>query len=189
MRSPKTMSALEELGRTRLSESFFMRDFLYSEISAMTGIPNIPDDPELAVAAGKKLCQELLEPMQRRFGRIAVRSAYRSSAVNQHGNENGFNCSRNEVTYADHIWDVLDRQGRMGATACIIIPWFADAVTEGADWRALAWWIHDNLNYSSLYFFPRLTAFNIQWREEPERRIDSYIAPKGTLTKKGMPNW
>ena len=28
-----------------------------------------------------------------------------------------------------------------------------------------------------------------RWREDPERRIDSYIAPKGTLTKRGMANW
>lgn len=31
MRVPKSMKALEELGRVRLSKSFFMRDFLYSE--------------------------------------------------------------------------------------------------------------------------------------------------------------
>lgn len=77
----------------------------------------------------------------------------------------------------------------MGATACIVIPWFADEYEKGADWRSMAWWIHDHLPYSSLYFFNRLCAFNIQWREQPERRIDSYIPPKGTLTKKGMSNW
>jgi hypothetical protein len=53
MRQPKTFKALEELGRVRLSKSFFMREFLYSEISQVEGIPNIPDEPELAIAAGK----------------------------------------------------------------------------------------------------------------------------------------
>ena len=33
MRKPASMKGLEELGRVRLSPSFFMRDFLYSEIS------------------------------------------------------------------------------------------------------------------------------------------------------------
>ena len=33
MKSPKTVKALEDLGRVRLSDSFFMRDFMYSEIS------------------------------------------------------------------------------------------------------------------------------------------------------------
>jgi hypothetical protein len=48
--------------------------------------------------------------------------------------------------------------------------------------------IHDHLPYGSLYFFPRLCAFNITWSEVPARRIDSYIEPKGCLTKPGMAN-
>ena len=40
-----------------------MRDFLHSEIAAMTGMPNLPDDPDLAIAAGRKLCECLLEPL------------------------------------------------------------------------------------------------------------------------------
>lgn len=52
----------------------------------------------------------------------------------------------------------------------------------------MAWWIHDHLPYNSLYFFPRLAAFNISWHEQPQRRIDSYAPPKGCLTRAGMPN-
>jgi hypothetical protein len=61
MRQPKTVKALEELGRTRLSTNFFMRDFLYSEIAALHGFTNIPDDPDLAIAAGTALCETLLD--------------------------------------------------------------------------------------------------------------------------------
>ena len=82
MRAPQSVNALEDLGRIRLSQSFFMRDFLYSEIANLYGVQNIPDDPDLAIEVGKKLCQELLEPLQGSFGRVAVRSAYRSPAVN-----------------------------------------------------------------------------------------------------------
>ncbi len=74
MRQPKTVKALEELGRTRLSTNFFMRDFLYSEIAALHGFTNIPDDPDLAIAAGTALCETLLEPLQDRFGRLSIRS-------------------------------------------------------------------------------------------------------------------
>ncbi len=188
MKSPQTVRALEELGRVRLSKSFFMRDFLFSDIAAIHGLSNIPQDPDLAIAAGTRLCEELLEPLQDRFGRIAIRSAYRSCEVNQLGNEKGFNCARNEANYAGHIWDRRDQEGRMGATACVIVPRFWDAFQGQGDWQKLAWWIHDNLPYSSLYFFPKLWAVNIQWREDPERRIDSYVAPKGCLTKPGMAN-
>jgi hypothetical protein len=182
------MRALEELGRVRLSPNFFMREFLYSEIANFYGIPNIPDDPDLAITAGRRLCMELLETLQESFGALAIRSAYRSPAVNDFGNKHGLNCARNEADRAGHIWDQRDRQGRLGATACVVVPWFADRYADGADWRALAWWIHDHLPYHHLQFFPKLAAFNITWREEPERIISSYIAPRGILTRPGMAN-
>ncbi len=188
MRKPGSMRGLEALGRMRLSANFYMRDFLYSEIASFYGIPNIPDHPDLAVAAGRKLCETLLEPLQATFGRIAVRSAYRAPAVNDYGNKHGGQCARNEANAAYHIWDRLDAEGGMGAGASIVIPWFADRYARGADWRALAWWIHDHLPYAHLQFFPKLAAFNIQWHERPQRRIDSFIAPRGCLTRPGMAN-
>ena len=45
MHEPKTMVALENLGRVRLSPNFYMREFLYSEIANFYGMPNMPDDP------------------------------------------------------------------------------------------------------------------------------------------------
>ena len=194
MQKPVTVSQLTDLGRVRLSKSFFMRDFLYSDIAAIHGLSNVPDDPDLAIAAGTKLCEELLEPIQSVFGRIAIRSAYRSAEVNGLGNEmmkagkSGYNCAQNEKNYAAHIWDRRDKDGNMGATACIVVPSFYDRFQAEGDWRKLAWWIHDHLPYSSLCFYPKLWAFNINWRETPERRIDSFVAPKGCLTKPGMPN-
>ncbi len=189
MKKPGSLKSLEEFGRARLSENFYMRDFLYSEISSFYAIPNIPDNPDLAIKAGTRLCSELLEPIRARFGAVSIRSAFRSSAVNAFGNTNKLNCARNEANYAHHIWDHLDRAGHMGATACIVIPWFADRFEKGADWRAMAWWIHDNLPYSTQYYFPKLAAFNLQWHEKPIRRIDSYIKyARGNLTMPGKQN-
>lgn len=178
---------LEAFGRTRLSRHFFMRDFLYSDIAAVHGFSNIPDDPDLAIAAGTRLCEELLEPLNATFGRIAIRSAYRSCEVNAFGNAHGLGCARNEVNFAAHIWDRRDADGFMGATACIVIPWFADRYVSGTDWRAMAWWIHDHLPYSDMAFFPKLAAFNLRWHERPNRRIKSNVDPKGILTEPGRP--
>jgi hypothetical protein len=36
-----------------------MRDFFYSEIANFYGIPKVPDDPDLAIDAGRRLCAEL----------------------------------------------------------------------------------------------------------------------------------
>lgn len=191
MKSPKTVKALEGLGRVRLSDSFFMRDFMYSEISQIERIPNIPDYPDIAIEAGSKLCQYILEPIQKKFGRISIRSGYRSVAVNSKGaeNKNQYNCASNESNYAHHIWDYPDNNGDLGATACIVVNSFLDYYEKTNDWQALAWWIHDNIPaYSSMQFFPKLAAFNIRWSPRPEKTIYSYIQPKGYLTKPGMEN-
>lgn len=185
MRKPATVEALERLGRVRLSRHFFMRDFLHTEIGNLRGIPNIPDDPDLAVRAGERLARELLDPVVETFGPIAVRSAYRSPAVNGFGNAHDLSCASNEANRAGHIWDQRDAHGRMGATACIVVPWFADQFEAGRDWRDLAWWVHDHLPYSSMQFFPKRAAFNLTWREDPARTISSYIEPKGKLLGAG----
>jgi len=184
MKSPQSVEALEDLGRERLSSSFFMRDFLYSEVANHYALRNVPDDSELALYVGRKLCTELLEPLQQTFGRIAVRSGYRSSAVNQRCNAEKKGCASNEANHAAHIWDKRDASGHCGAMACVVVPWFADqAVQHGSDWRALAYWIHNHLPYSTLQFFPKLCAFNIGWHEAPKRTIHSYITPTGYLLK------
>jgi hypothetical protein len=185
MRRPATFAALEKLGRIRLSRHFVLRDFLHSEIASFHGIANIPDDPALAVAAGRRLAQDLLDPLVETFGPITLRSAYRSAAVNRFGNDHGLNCARNEASFANHIWDRRDAAGRMGACACIQIPWFADQYDRGRDWRDLAWWLHDHLPYSDMWFFPIRAALNLTWREDPARRISSYIAPRGRLLAEG----
>ncbi|WP_421759099.1 hypothetical protein [Devosia sp.] len=184
MRKPQSVKALEELGRVRLSPSFFMRDFLHSEIASFHGIPNIPDDPDLAIAAGRQLCEQLLEPLRARFGRISIRSAFRSIEVNGFGNAHKLNCGRNETNFAGHIWDRRDAAGRMGATASIIVHAAIPYYEATGQWEAIAWWVHDHLPYDSMEFFPRYAAFNIQWREEPRRDIYSFIPPRrGWLTK------
>ena len=97
----------------------------------------------------------------------------------QRAGKAGYSCASNEANYAKHIWDRRDADGFMGATACIVVPSYWDANHETGSWQGLARWIHENLPYSSLYFFPKYWAFNISWHENPERRIDSYVEPKG----------
>jgi len=76
-----TVATLNDFGRTRLSQHFTMRDFLFSDIAAIHGLINAPDDPDLAIGAGTQLCTQLLEPLQSVFGRIAIRSAAPAAPV------------------------------------------------------------------------------------------------------------
>jgi hypothetical protein len=188
MKAPTTVRAAEAFSRVRLSRNFFMRDFLYSEISAIHGLRNLPDDPDLAIAAGRKLCENLLEPLQATFGRLGVRSAYRSPQVNAFGSRHSLSCASNEKNLARHIWDRRSSDGGMGALASVVVPWLIDQCDPISRWISIAWWIHDNLPYSELQFFPKLTAFNIGWHENPKRTIYSFVRPRGFLTKPGFPN-
>ena len=164
-----------------------MRNFLNSEIGNFHGVPNIPEDPDTALAAGRRLAVELLDPLFETFGQLEIRSGYRSPTLNHFGATRARpqKCAANEKSYAGHIWDRRDAAGRLGACVSLVIPWFADRYAKGRDWRDLAWWLHDHLAYHEIYFFPKLAAFNLTWREDPARRILSYIPPRGTLLAAG----
>lgn len=205
----RVLSALDDFGRERLSKHYFMRDFLYSEIASVHGIPNVPDNAALAIEAGRGLCENLLEPLHSIFGHVTIRSAFRSVSVNGFGNCHKMNCSSNKKSYANHVWDHPDKHGYIGATACIVIPWFVDWLERhpGYDWRSLAWFIHDHLPYSEMVFFPVLgpdgkllptTGCNLTWRRcreapdrprscDPRHKIRSF--PAGILTAPGMASY
>lgn len=184
MRTPASMWSLETFGRVRLSKHFYMRDFLYSEIGSFHGVPNLPRDPGLTIETGRALCTELLDPLEETFGRLAIRSGYRSAQLNQFGNENRLNCARNDNPLECHIWDRDSGDAAIAGTS-LVIPWFADQYDSGRDWQDLAWWVHDHLAYSEMWFFPKLAAFNLTWRPTPLRTISSYIAPRGMLLRAG----
>lgn len=195
MRRPRTYTALEDLGRQRLSRYFTMRDFLHSEIGAFFGRDNIPDDPDLALMAGRGLAEHCLDPLVETFGPIDIRSGFRSCDLNHFGATavTPQKCAANAKTCAGHIWDRRDAEGRMGACASVVVPWFAAQYNRGRDWRDLAWWLLDHLPLQSACFFPKNAAFNLTWNEgwlgpdAPPARIDSYATPKGLLTGPGRP--
>lgn len=187
--SKQGFEKLETLGREPLSPSFYMREFLYSEIAYAEGLINIPDDPELALAAGRALCTRVLDPIQSRLGRISIRSGYRSPTVNETGNRLRYNCASNERNFAGHIWDRQDREGFMGATACVVVTSFVPYYQATGDWTALAWWIWEHVpDCTSQVWFPRLAAVNLRWSENPraERSIQTYVADPRTGTKDAL---
>ena len=157
-----------------------MREFLYSEIAMHYQLKNVPDDVDRAVSSGEKLCQLLLDPLQETFGRVHVRSGYRSRAVNLRGSQH--NCAADNDGF--HTWDHESRSGHgFGAMACISIPSLSQKILAGdVDVGTIAWWIHDHLpDWSWVEFFATPShisfadevAFNIGWHERPMRSITS----------------
>ena len=171
---------LEKLSRVRLSDNFYMREFLFSEVSNFYGVPNIPVYPDIAIENGRRLCEELLEPLQDHFGRLHIRSGYRSPALNEYCNLRGAGCKRNDRNYARHIWDMKDAEGLYGAMAVIVIPSYQKTYEETRDWKMIEEWICSNTDYSELIFFKRLCAFNLGWHEKPKKIIQSHI-PRASI--------
>ena len=200
-RSPSSVAALTELGRVRLSKHFFMREMLYSEVGNHYGVPNVPEDPALAVKAGRRLCEELLEPLYEAFGGLTVRSAYRSPTLNDFCHqkykqgETACYCSDNDYSASRHIWDRRDDKGMLGATASVLVPVYLDLYEKSRDCEPLAWWIRDNLpEHAEVTFFPWQCAFNIRWYQgETDQSIHEDPGPgKGEdrlITRKGMDNF
>ncbi len=192
------VATLTDLGRTRLSKNFFMREMLYSEVANAYGLSNVPEDPELAVRVGRRLCEVLLEPLRERFGHVSIRSAYRSPLVNGFcaerylAGETACWCIDNDQNAAHHIWDRRDADGHLGATATVFIPSYLDHYDATGDYRPLAWWIRDNLpGYAELYFFRNLCAFNIRWYEGPSDQTICLLDPptREILTRRGADNF
>jgi len=172
----KSIAELTTLGRVRLSRHFFMREMLTSEIGNFCGVPNLPDDPDLAIEVGKHLCELLLEPLHSKFGHVSIRSAFRSSSLNAFGNElfnagdKSARCAPNSYNDSRHTWDRRDAQGYMGGCATIFIPAYLDYFQQSDDWRALGWWIRDWLpQHDEVIFFDHLGAFNLRWYEGPNQ--------------------
>ena len=189
---PATYLGLEKLGRIRLSPSFHMREFLYSEVAIHHGLRNVPDTGRIAEAvhAGRQLCQLLLEPLQHTFGRLHVRSGYRSRSVNAMGAK--YNCAADNDGI--HTWDWASPKNGAGATACISIASVSRRVLEdGIDAYAIAWWIEDHLpDWSFVEFFSTRDfsdelCFNIGWHEKPMRRIQTWRGGSRDLSARMPP--
>jgi len=198
MKSPKSIADLTTLGRVRLSKNFFMREMLYSEVSNFCNVPNVPEDADLAIEAGRQFCELILEPLRSAFGHVAVRSAYRSGKCNGHCHElfktgdTAAWCLDNEYNAARHTWDRRDAAGFLGATATLVIPSYIGYYEQTNDWKPLGWWIRDHLpQHDEVLFFRNLCAFNIRWYEGEGEKPIYFLDPpiEDHLTKKGMPNF
>ena len=175
---PQSYPGLDRLGRIRLSRSFHLREFLYSEIAVHYGLRNVPEAGRIdhAIDAGTQLCERLLEPLQEQFGRVHIRSGYRSRAVNAAGVVGKHNCAADNDGF--HTWDWPHAVHGRGATACISIPAVSTSVLAGqVPLESLAWWIHDHLpDWGHVEFFttPEHSdelCFNIGWSERPLKTI------------------
>jgi hypothetical protein len=101
-------------------------------------------------------------------------------------------CACNEDSRAQHIWDLRDARGFLGACATVVVPGYLDYYERTQDWRALGWWIRDHVRgYAEVQFFRTQGAFNIRWYEGPSDQAIGYLAPprREQLTARGQPDF
>ena len=187
MRKPRTVRSAETFGRVRLSQSFFMRDFLYSEIANLHGLA----EPARRPRPGDRRRPEAVRASARTAAgdvRAAGDPVGLSRPGGQRLRQRAFPELRLERTQsrapylgsAQRGWRHR-RDGQLGRALAGRPP------RSGATWQAMAWWIHDHLPYSELQFFPKLAAFNIGWHEKPRRRISSFVPRAGCSPSPAWP--
>ena len=125
----RLVSEYETLARTRLSSNFILRDLLFSTEAAALGFNNFPEHPNLVIAAGRALCDTVLEPVLAHFGRFAVTFGYQSREASEAGSLKS--SSSNPRSSNPHQWD---RQ-TFGTDVYARVDILPYCVEDGLCWR------------------------------------------------------
>ena len=156
---------LENLAKTRLSQNFILRDFLFSGSATASGIPNIPEDPETVVRAGEVLCDKVLEPLLSQFGNFAItfgyqcRSAIESSMSAAHQRAGRHSSS-------PHQWD----RGTFGTEPYARVDIWPFVVEDGeVTKQEYGHWAMHNLDIDLLMQWTRSNIFCITISPKPRR--------------------
>lgn len=157
--------------RTRLSQNFILRDFLYSARAEVLGQHNRPsDDPEMVVTAGKKMCADILEPMLARFGRFAITYGYQNRTLI----EAGYPKSKPHSS-SPHQWD----RGTFGNRVYARVDILPFCVEDGhVDKYEIGRWMMANLDVDLVMMWHYSNVLCITISPEP-RRVYLEWVPQG----------
>lgn len=157
--------ALDELSRVRLSPNFLLRDFLYSAWSSAAGCSNAPEDSNAVIRAGQALCERVLEPLLKEFGRFSVTYGYQGpnfSRVASAGTRRPLNSDG-----VLHQWDNKSRFGGAVYARVDILPFCVeDGLVSKDDFGR---WVMMNLDVDLLTDWTRSNVFCITISPVPRR--------------------
>ncbi len=165
LKSAKLLTAdYEALSLTRLSKNFILRDFLFSTQSAALGFNNFPECPDLVIAAGRSLCEKILEPTLTQFGRFAITFGYQCrqaieadlSSVARH----------NPKSSNPHQWDRCTFEHEVYARVDILPFCVQDGITNKQEFGH---WLMYNLDVDLLMQWTRSNVFCISISPKPRR--------------------
>lgn len=160
----RLITEYEALARIRLSKNFILRDFLFSIEAASQGLSNYPEHPELVIAAGKALCEKILEPTLAHFGRFAITFGYQCrQAIEVHIPKSE---RSNRHSSNPHMWDRKTWGNEIYARVDILPFCVEDGEVSRYDFGN---WLLHNLDIDLLMQWSRSNVFCITTSPKPRR--------------------
>lgn len=154
----------ETLARTRLSKNFILRDLLFSTEAAALGFNNFPEHPELVIAAGRAICETVLEPILAQFGRFAITFGYQSREASEAGSLKS--STSNPLSSNPHQWDRQTFGTNVYARVDILPYCVEDQLVNRHEFGQ--WLIH-NLDVDLLMQWKRSNVYCISISPKPRR--------------------
>ena len=162
---PRDVRAIDTLARTRLSQHFLLRDFLFSSHAAAMGASNLPEDPRVAIRAGRQLCEQVLEPILKEFGHFAITYGYQSREVTE-ANWPPARRRVDRLSSTPHQWD----RRTFGEEVYARVDILPFAVEDGtATKRQFGHWLMHNLDIDLLMQWTRSNVACITISPRPRR--------------------
>ena len=168
--------------RTRLSQNFILRDFLYSTDSEFRGVHNIPENKKLVIKAGKALCLKVLEPILKQYGNFAITFGYQSRA----GIEGDWTADKrrlNPHSSSPHQWDRKTFGDEVYARVDILPYCVEDGIVTRLEFGR---WLMHNLDIDLLMSWKRRNVFCITISPKPRRVWIEWGSPKNGEPLKEM---
>ncbi|MGZ8983016.1 MAG: hypothetical protein ACXW11_03560 [Methylotenera sp.] len=164
--SPKP--SYDNLARTRLSQNFILRDFLFSTEAARFGHSNYPSDNlDQVIASGCQLCAKVLEPILEHFGRCAIIFGYMSRETMTI--ERGWtpeDCAAKKHSSSPHQWD----RGTFGEEIYARVDILPFCVEDGRVSRQdFGQWVMHHLDIDLLMQYRRSNVYCITISPKPRR--------------------
>lgn len=156
---------MEEFSLTRLSPNYFMRDFLHSNYNSVAGVCNYPEKPEVVIKAGKALCDNILEPIIKQFGKIFITFGYQGRT--------GIEMADSKLkvrpkSSSPHMWDRGTYGNKIYCRVDILPACVQDGAVTKKEFRD---WLFHNLDLDLIMSWGSSSVFCLTYSEYRPRRV------------------
>jgi hypothetical protein len=148
----------------RVGEYYLLSDFLFNNLAIIHGVPNMPESFDGDEVAGiKGLCEAILDPVAKQFGKPSITHAFQSlelweAKYGEKGSPNDLHSYR------------LNRGGVGGA---------ADILCHGHEPDTIARWIRDRCEFDRLIVYPDRPILCVAWTSvKPRSHCKTWLRGK-----------